>query len=194
MNQQFYPTEIGAWPGKRTNSLHELDKNLFNFISKKILKIIRLTNCNYWEFDMMFQLIEPYGKSKCNLKNCGWVHDDYPTVFTGIIYLNKNPEKDTGTIIHSEKFGYSSPNTKNLESKRKNFLGEEVCDSQFEKDYCELNSQYEESIVVNNEYNRILMFSGNKHHSAQTYGFDQKRLTLTIFCNSIALNSPPICL
>jgi len=194
LNQQFYPDKNGTWPGKRTNPLHELDKNLFNSICNKILKILSLSldNCNYWEFDMMFQLIEPYGESKYGLKNCGWVHCDHPAVFAGIIYLNKNPEKDTGTIIYSEKFGYSNFNMKNIESKRKNFLGEEVCNSQFEEDYYEANSQFEESIVINNVYNRILMFSGNQYHSAQTYGFSQKRLTLVFFCKSIALNNPPI--
>jgi hypothetical protein len=194
MKQQFHSTKTGTWPGKRTDYLHELNKDLFDFVVTKILKLISLNNCKYWEFDMSFQLIEPYGESQYDSRNCGWVHEDYPSIFSGIIYLNKNPEKDTGTIIYSEKFGFSNITMEDMESKRKNFLKDKVSNSQFEMQYHKVNSQFEESIVVNNVYNRILMFSGNTYHSVKTYGLNQERLTLAFFCRSITLNTPPIVL
>jgi len=186
MSQQFYDTN-GKWPGKRTEFLHYLNPNLFNFICKKILTIISLENSKYWEFDIQFQLIKPFDENQFNLKNCGWVHSDFSSgVFSGIIYLNKIPEKNTGTSIYLPKLGYWD--NADLNSKIKNFLGEEVPDSKFKEDFDISNSQFEESIIVNNVYNRLVMFSGNTHHAAQTYGKDQERLTLVFFCKNITIN------
>lgn len=189
LKQKFYSGN-GFWPGQRTEFLHTIDVNLFNFICNKILNIISLEKSKYWNFEITFQLIKPFTENQYDLRNCGWVHKDYPSIFSGVIYLNKNPEKNTGTSIYLPKCEYCI-NTYH-ESKTKNFLNQEVSNDEYNKNYNLLNSQFKESIIINNVYNRLVMFSGNSYHSAQTYGKNQERLTLVFFCNEINIFKPPI--
>lgn len=183
LSQEYFPDDSGRSPGKRTHQLYKLDSDLFEYTINKILEVVSLEHSDCWEFDCGFQLIEPYTKDKYDPKNKGWVHNDKPTLFGGIVYLNKNPEEDTGTSIYDLKNGYPVERGKFEVKKYKN-----VATKEFEDTQHAINSQYVETISIKNVYNRLVMFSGNTYHAAQTFGNQKNRLTMPFFCRKLTVN------
>lgn len=183
MQQEFFSSDDGRWPGKRTKQIWEIDRTLYDWICVKILSMFHADLPRYWDFEMTFQLISPFSKHQYDSRNRGWIHvDKGQTQFGGIVYLNKNPEKDTGTSIYQEKNGWSSQLYGALEVKKKFYMGEEVSDEEYEQAWNLLNSQYEETITINNVYNRMAMFHNSVFHGVKTFGKKQDRLTLVFFC------------
>tara|TARA_Y100000004_G_scaffold158762_1_gene185248 strand:- start:311 stop:961 length:651 start_codon:yes stop_codon:yes gene_type:complete len=192
MQQEFFPSENGRWPGKRSKFLWELDRTLYDDICVKIISLFHPELPERWDFEMQFQLISPYSEHQYDPKNRGWIHvDKGDTKFGGIIYLNKHPEKDTGTCIYKEKKGWSSQIYKCLEIKQKHYTGEEVSDEEYERWMYELNSQYEETMIIKNVYNRMALFNCNTWHGVQTFGKNQDRLTISFFCRDLPRLQPP---
>ena len=112
------------------------------------------------------------------------------TSFGGIIYLNKNPEKDTGTSIYSQKKGWSSQIYSALSVKERFYTGQEVSDEEYEQAWHLVNSQYEETMEVKNVYNRMMLFNCNTFHGVKTFGKNQDRLTISFFCREAAAQPP----
>ena len=54
-----------------------------------------------------FQFINPLADEQWDKRNRGWIHQDLDTWFGGIVYLNKNPEPNTGTSIFRPKYGFT---------------------------------------------------------------------------------------
>ena len=190
MKQEFYPN-TGSWPGSRTKQISELDLSLYDYLCVKILSLFH-SEVDSWDFEMSFQLITPYSKRQHDPKNRGWIHTDRggPS-FAGIIYLNKNPEIDTGTSIYKQKNGWSTQFFSSLTVKERFYRGEEISDEEYNDGWNLLNSQYEETIAVENIYNRMLLFNCNTYHGAKTFGKNQDRLTLPFFCRSANTRSQP---
>jgi hypothetical protein len=87
------------WPGVRSQRLHEINSNLFNFIIHKVLNIFyepELEDFKWKETYVAFHKI----KSSINLTN---IHKDNVALMAGVIYLNKNGSIDNGTTIYNEK-------------------------------------------------------------------------------------------
>jgi len=191
MNQEFFSSEDSSWPGKRTHPVSVINPNLFQFVGDKIHKIF-YNDAKEWFLDIRFQLIDPFSEDQYHIKNRGWIHKDEVSYFGGIIYLTKNPDKDTGTSLYCEKDGYS------IQPKEFNFVkerfygGEEVSDEEYQEAFWGINSQYEETVSVENVYNRLLMFSSADHHGVQTFGKTKQRLTMTIFSYGTPNKTPPL--
>ena len=71
-----------------------------------------------------------------------------------------------------------------LQIKEKFYQGQDISDDVYEEAYKAVHEKYEESIKVNNVYNRMILFDGNTHHAAQTYG-SSDRLTINFFIHNI---------
>ena len=143
MQQEFFPSEDGRWPGKRSKMIIDLDRTLYDYICVKIISLFHPELPETWDFEMQFQLISPYSKHQYDPKNRGWIHVDKSiTRFGGIIYLNRYPEKDTGTCIYKEKMGWSSQIYKSLDVKKRHYTGQHVPDDEYERWMYEVNSQY----------------------------------------------------
>ena len=192
MSQEFYSNQNGRWPGKRTKQIWELDENLFLYVGEKLLSLFH-PSTEKWSFEMQFQLIKPFSENQYDKVNRGWVHNDNDgSQFGGIIYLNKNPEPDTGTSIFSQKKGFSIQKTEWLEQKEILYSGKELEKTAYENAYDALHSQYEESITVDNKFNRMVLFGCDVFHGVKTFGKDQERLTLNFFCQEALGSKSPL--
>jgi hypothetical protein len=185
--QRYYPTD-GAWPGSRSRDLDELDEDLHGFIGHKILSYYYTIEHDSdkvldWNIEMRFQKIKPLSDDQYDVKNLGWIHRDSHCLFAGIIYLNKESEKDTGTSFYSPIKGYDFCYPEPELEKRKLYVGKPVAEN-FSVLYKKQNDQYKETVKVENEYNRLVMFDSSIPHSIKTLG-TQERLTLVFFVHNI---------
>jgi hypothetical protein len=191
--------KIGFYPGVRTNSLSDIDSDFFNQF------LMRFSSVFYNLDDLMkmrlgvyttFHKIYPYD-IKDSIKNMGWVHTDSPYVISGIIYLNKNPGKNTGTSLYRKKddsdfdkeYEKSSYAKRDLYSTDKRDISEEEYKNCLEKN----NSMFEETLKVENVYNRMIAFDSDVWHSINSMAVDDEfRLTQVFFVSSLDLVPFPL--
>ena len=90
---QYYSSE-NNWPGVRTKPLNEVNPKLFAYLGTKIFLLFHDQLPQHYTLYMGFQKIKPFIEGdKWNRKNRGWVHKDF-CLFGGIVYLDKNHDKD----------------------------------------------------------------------------------------------------
>jgi len=85
------------WRGFRSKELHMLDQDLFSATFNTIFKKL-YSNLGDIQFNYHVSSYLHYNSK--DIGNCKeWWHIDKPYLYAGVIYLNKNPPKDTGTLI-----------------------------------------------------------------------------------------------
>lgn len=173
LSQNFTVEESGRWPGKRTQCLSIIYPTLYRMVLNKVFYVYgyEVENCSCY---MTFQLIDKKYKS-------GWVHQDKETI-TGIIYLNSISNIDGGTTIYTGK--NAVPSLLHSQSKAA-FFSDNVEDVDNERS--EHNNQFEESIVIKNRFNRLILFESFLYHGANNFFNDneKERLTLVFFIDNI---------
>ena len=128
-----------------------------------------------------FQKIKPYIEGdKWNKKNLGWIHKDR-CVFGGVIYLDKNPDKDAGTSIYKSKDGFDVQTQENIDAKELFYSGQLIDDGHYYNAYDRVRNQYEETLKIPNVYNRLVLIPNDQPHAMTTIG-DKERNTLVFFC------------
>jgi hypothetical protein len=182
----------GQWPGVRSKQLPEINRPLFYELCRRVMSMYfdleQTKNSITWSASMRFQKVDESYIS-------GWVHQDLGTAITAIVYLNKNSNNKGGTSIYKLKNNILLPNDDELNSyKSKAYKGIiDIKDVEGKKE--ENNNQYIEVIKVQNEYNRILAFSGGLPHSAQDFfgkEDEEPRLTLVMFFHELSVNKSPV--
>lgn len=186
--QEFTADPEHRWPGKRSRFLHEINPELFSHVHNKFFNLFYSQTLGSEEYPYtyrahtMFQLIDSNHK-------VGWVHWDQQLI-TVIIYLNKNPNKDAGTAIYSNK--NDGANVIHDDKKRALFSGA-ISEEEGEKYRLENNNRFQEEIVVKNKYNRLLAFDAHLPHGVQDYSSnDEPRLTLVSFIGVFHAQHTPI--
>ena len=178
------------FPGLRTNYLSNTNKKLFLSIANRIFALIHDSLPSHYKMDIEFQKIDPFVKDdKWDKKNRGWVHKDY-CLFGGVIYLNKNPDKDAGTCIYESKDGYPIQDEESLSYKKLLYGGKLTDDRQYYRAYDMISDQYEETLRVPNVYNRLVLIPGNHLHAMTTTG-NKERNTIVFFCYEAIGVYPP---
>jgi hypothetical protein len=184
LSQDFFSDPENSWPGKRTNPLPKINPNLFQHVIKKSLKIFYRDDEQFeYESTMYFQL------SDCSY-GTGWVHADVANMITGIIYLNPNGQLSSGTTIYQPKIIGAEPI--NLDIKQQSFNGTIQDCTQARN---ENNDQFEETIIIKNKFNRLILFDSHLYHSANDFignDKDSSRLTLVFFINKLFTRNFPI--
>ena len=177
-NAEYDDPGYTNYPGVASkNKIHELDQELFDTILQKIFGYYwDLKNPVNFNVEMDFQKIESNGQ--------GIIHLDttYGALGAGVIYLNQNPEKDTGTSFYELlDLGYRIEE-EFLDPVARYHAGEHVdnIDKICEKHY----NMFEETMRVQNKYNRMVTYDSNVWHTATSYG-DQTRYTLRFFINEL---------
>ena len=167
------------YPGVASkNKIHELDQELFDTILQKIFGYYwDLNNPVKFRVDMEFQKIEKNGQ--------GIIHLDttYGALAAGVIYLNQDIETDTGTSFYKLiDPDYKIKQHEFLDPIARYHAGEHVdgLDNIFEKHY----NMFQETMRVQNQYNRLVTYDSNVWHTATSYG-DQTRYTLRFFVNEL---------
>ena len=144
-----------------------------------------------WELQLHFQKIQPFHTDKYHKKNRGWIHQDLDTWFGGIVYLNKNPEPNTGTTIYRPKYGFTRQTNKELNQKEALYRNEELDLDEYNKAWDIMYDQYIETVKIENVYNRFVLFPAYAHHGVETYGHKQERITLNFFGREMTGHIPP---
>ena len=166
------------YPGVASkNKIHELDQELFDTILQKIFGYYwDLNNPVKFNVEMEFQKIESNGQ--------GIIHLDttFGALGAGVIYLNNKPEKDTGTSFYKLLDPDYNIEEQFLDPVARSHAGEHVdgLDNICEKHY----NMFEETMRVQNQYNRLVSYASDVWHTATSYG-DQTRYTLRFFVNEL---------
>ena len=71
------------------------------------------------------------------------------------------------------------------------YKGEDIDPEEYYKAYDAAHAQYEETVKVDNVYNRFVMFNNKTHHGVQTFG-TKERLTLNFFGMEVSGSKPPL--
>ena len=190
-SMKYYTPNTGNWPGTRTKNLHIEDKRFFNYFGQKLHLLFYETAPEYWNLQCHFQLIDPFCDDKYSKKNRGWIHKDIDTWFGGIVYLQKDPEPDTGTSAYRVKRGFSHQFADELEKKENLYRSEHTDDAEYDKAYDAMRNQFEETVSIANVYNRFVLFINVTHHGVQTFG-TKPRLTLNFFGMGQTGKLPPL--
>ena len=192
---EYNSNDEGRWPGTRSSFIHEVDPEFFQYVYSKIFSIFYESEPTYWEGSLNFQKITPYHFDQYDKKNMGWVHiDGNPKPggiqFGGIIYLDKNPENDTGTSMYTKKDDSVLDQDHNI-MKENLYLNKLHSDEAYYEAYDLFHKPFTESVTVKNRYNRMVMIDGNTFHAAQTFG-TKERLTLCFFGHTIEGKTQPM--
>tara|TARA_R100001015_G_C4526895_1_gene94352 strand:+ start:69 stop:716 length:648 start_codon:yes stop_codon:yes gene_type:complete len=172
----------GAYPGTRSDNT---DLTFFQFTTKKM--IAALYPMNYrsmtWSGDQFFQKIN--GK---DYPDEGWVHQDWTSEITAIVYLSKDlgcgtaictPKNYDKEIIFNDKKQNQYKEINNTPEKKQEL-----------KNYLEKNnSRYEKTIKVDSVFNRLVMFDSHSYHNVISFG-DKERLTLVTFLCKVNSQDP----
>ena len=177
---QYYSSE-NNWPGVRTKPLNEVNPKLFAYIWQKIFHLLHDKIPETYSIMMGFQKIKPFIEGdKWNRKNRGWIHRDC-CLFGGVIYLDKNPDKDAGTSIYKSKDGFDVQPQENIDAKELFYSGQLIDDGHYYNAYDRVRNQYEETLKIPNVYNRLVLIPNDQPHAMTTIG-DKERNTLVFFC------------
>lgn len=122
----------------------------------------------------------------------GLIHTDDPSWIAGVIYLNPNPPKNSGTSIHKLKKEYVDTKPGVAGFRTVNTMDDEELIANFglEKKY--YNERYfEEEKNIENIYNSTIMYPGKYWHSPNKYfgeTLEDSRFSIVFFANT---NYPP---
>jgi len=163
LSQEFFKGERGSWPGLRTKLLHEIDKDIFHVVMRKLLII--LNQYGFSRFDELqtaFQYIdETYGR--------GWVHDDDPKLnIAGVIYLNKEAPIGSGTVIYKDQDDFNGDQYSDM------FMNDVLLSNPAERETFakyrqEQVAHFSKSIEMESVYNRCIIFDPRNWHSAENF-------------------------
>lgn len=187
LNQEFYKNEDGRWPGSRTDLLGDINQDLFQKFSERLLKLFFNLEKNRlsWVIEVQFQKVPCFDDNPKSSFNVGWIHSD-PCIFSGVIYLNKNFPKNTGTNIYKIKDDVVDLDI-NQDEKFVFYSGKDISEKDYTEGINRNNDQFEEIIRVENVYNRLVLFEGGQYHGVPSfYTKDlEDRLTLVFFVKEL---------
>jgi hypothetical protein len=184
---EYWQQKDGKWPGTRTLELSDVNPNFKNKICQEILKNYYSLPPQACDIRLYFQKVKPYHEDQYHPYNLGWVHVDH-TIFGGIIYLDEEPEDDTGTTLYDlENHFHDYPDVYE-NAKRRHYLSDDtLSEDEYTCIFNEYHQQFSQSIIVANKFNRLVSFSGDQFHGLQTTG-TKERLTLVFFCRHLTIN------
>ena len=172
------------YPGVRSKSFEEINPKLYVHILRKIFLLLHDKLPLRFDVKVGFQKIKPFVEGdKWDKKNCGWIHKDN-CLFGGIIYLDKDPDKDAGTSIYKSIDGFDVQTKESMDAKELLHIGKPIDDGQYCNAYDRVRNQYEETLRIPNLYNRLVLIPGDQFHAMTTTG-DKERHTIAFFCYGI---------
>jgi hypothetical protein len=190
--RQKYETTSNMWAGARTDEIFNLDKQLFEMFSHKVISLFMDTDdVDSLTLSARFQKIPRISTVHPEL-NQGWVHDDGENVFAGLVYLNPDPNPNSGTSMFSLKPETAPFDPELSEIKRSLYDGTLDDHSKAVAAIAKHNDKFVETAKFNNVFNRLVCYDASVFHKANSYDNDDDRLTLVFFLKEISAKSIPI--
>ena len=202
ISKNFNFNNSDDYPGQRTDSLHILDFNLFNYINSKIIRLLypdfKFYEKIQWKAKTYFQKVKyddvEYNIDNKEYPNKGWIHKDYNSQISAVIYLSEN-NNESGTSINVLK-KESSLHLKDTQNFKRMYYSKsyDKNDKDFFNNYQkELNnnlSKFNEIVNFKSYFNSIAIFDSSEFHSAN-YDLkkDEERLTIITFIDEINTSS-----
>lgn len=190
LSLEYYESD-GRWPGLRSDLISKLNPTLFETFNSKIFSLFYDfdTSKLEWEVNTIFQKIKSFSNVKDNIKNNGWIHKD-ECLLSGVIYLNPNPQPNSGTSIYSLREGHvdDCPQiTKNLHYSNSS----EFDELEYKKEKTYNNGKFIETIKIENVYNRMILFERGIFHGVPSYYCEsnEPRLTQVFFVEYLNASS-----
>lgn len=182
----YYSDPDGKWPGERSRDLRLIDTVLYNKLCVRFFSLFFDPKAHNLHFEVQanFQKIK-------RTQDVGWIHTDNPSMASGIVYLNKNPNIENGTSLYKPK-DIRTTNI-HLDKKVDSYLGK--ISHQESLKYClENNDQYIETSRIGNQYNRLVAFDSSCYHGANLSDIpeSEERLTLVFFVMKLGLERSPM--
>lgn len=192
-NSLEYSKSDGSWPGVRSEQLHLVNQDFFYKFSMKFFSIFHDTRGEKinWEVYTSFQKINP-NEFDDGLRQT-FIHTDDSMIYSAIIYLSKNINKNSGTSVCHPKQGFSDGINQDI--RREMYLN---CDknkySDYKKNLVQNNDCFEESIIFKQRYNRLVGFDSMNYHKGDFYANEnsEPRLTQVIFVRKVLASCFPI--
>ena len=182
--QTYAKDEFNQWPGERTESIHKLNPDFFSNTVNKFLRIFYPDSVHTeWSGFGFFQRIS-------NVYDQGWIHVD-GTVITGIVYLNEDSNPKAGTTIYQPK----TLGEQMLHVDKRTEANAFPEKSKEYRNYREENaSQFEESIVLKNKFNRLVAFDSHLYHAGNDFANEDQsnRLTMVFFLDKLYTDAFPL--
>lgn len=175
---EYAPCPVGRWPGERTQELHLVHPQFFNYFCTKLTKLIFPNQNVDFSCSLHFQKISnDYTKG-------GWIHKD-PYDLTAIVYISKH--KNCGTSLYKAKdfFMFGDPQ---LETFKNHSYSTRKFTKQSEQARILANQQYEKTLEIKSLQNRLIAFEGLTPHGVENFTEDLKedRVTLIGFFHNIS--------
>ena len=166
------------WPGTRSPSLHEVDKEFFLWSTRKIMSILYPMDRDVikWEALQYFQRVpyKIYGEE-------GWVHNDSGQEFTSIIYLSDHFQ--SGTCLYE---GTHFNTAVEYEEEKRRFFRDLTDRKRMKKYRDKSNSKFHKKVELFSNFNRLVLFDSHNWHASRNSGGDKNdRLTLITFFSNI---------
>jgi hypothetical protein len=112
----------------------------------------------------------------------GVIHHDENTVFAGVLYLNPEPSKNSGTTLYKESKSFDpSKYEAALKANDDRFRKNQPVDTTY-------HQMFDEIVNVQNIYNSLIVYEGHHHHSANEFFGDtleNSRLAQVFFCHRV---------
>ena len=175
-SKQVSYDEKGNFPGIRARLDHT---NLFQPVINKVISYFAFVNeSTTWQASLAFQI------TNSELRK-GWVHLDNDALFAFILYLDENPDPDSGTSIFSRNTYNHDIETQEVKQLKRNAQNDSLLlDENYFDTMDRFNSQFTETMEVKNVFNRILIFDSSTYHGVKK--FVDNRLTMVGFINRLS--------
>jgi len=175
------------WPGERSQLIQELDSEFYKYLLFKYFLLFYPANDLNNKFIVngtsYFQRI-PAGL------DLGWIHNDYPTLHTYMIYLTPNADPSSGTGLFTPRTGHVNDS---LQYQKMQYYKGEIDKEVAQKYQQEHSSQFIQTVACGNVYNRCIGFDAHLWHGALNLNTAQEeRLTLITFIEEIVTTKSPI--
>jgi len=187
VSQEFKKTKKGGFQGNRTESLHTLNRDMFDYFCGKLFSVFYdMKNNIKWKVVTNFDLIKQNSESV----NTGWIHqDDDKHLLAGLIYLNKNWQESVGTNLY-EKVEDVDENL--TQTKTDYFLGN--CDlDKYLRDKKIYNSSFVKTNSVEPVYNRMVCYDASYFHAiGDISNLKTDRLVQVFFVEGLEVDNFPL--
>ena len=141
--------------GSRTDKLHTINKDLHDYINKKIISIFNLRGTSKFVAETCFQKSDPD-------ENDGWIHSD-PALITAIIYLTIGGT--SGTSIFDLKNEFLDPCLHAKEAEKQKYTEKQK--KLVFQNKLKHNNYYDKTIHFEGKFNRLVCFDSKHFHAAE---------------------------